>query len=143
MSIDTPTWVRRLADEHTVLHRLAQQMEYMVTSPDESTRHIVLPVLEEISARCRAQQVYDEDDQFLPSLKTDHPELADRLAQFSSERTNLQSEIVELLAEVQSQSRAENLKKNLVPRIQQWLVRVDLHQRRVDSVLDEAFGTAR
>jgi hypothetical protein len=99
-------------------------------------------VLEEISTRCRAQQVYGDDENFLPSLKLDHPELATLLDDFSAELAQLQGEISEVLVDLHREPRAHGLEGAMIPRIQRWLVRVDENQRQMHLVLDQAFGRA-
>ena len=114
-------------------------MEYLVTSPHDVDTASVIPLLEEISARCRAQKEYEENDEYLPSLIAEHPDLAETIRQLPKEHTKLQSDVTELLATLQQQPGTDSLHKTSFWKTQQWLAWIAEHQRRVQSVIEQAF----
>jgi hypothetical protein len=139
MSNEIPAWVPRLTKEQASLQRLTAQMDYVVTSPDDQNAGTVIPLLEEISARCRALKEYEENEAFLPSLAAQRPDLKDAIRRLPMGHTSLDSDVRDLLAAVLRQPLPENLHQETAGRIRQWLVRIAEHLRHVKSVIEQAF----
>ena len=134
-STSRPAWVEKWSKERTDFERLSQQLEYMLSSPDETTGTALLPVLEEVLARCRNQRALEENVDAFKSLAGERPDLSGRISQLSTERGALQSELIELLGRAQHEARPGNLSASIVSRVQHWLVRMREHLQRVTEVL--------
>jgi len=131
-----------LAQEHAHLANLLRSVRRLLNDEPQQSRDGKLgSLLEILTVEVREHMEFEERGGYLAPVQQQMPFLFETIEQLRGEHATLQSQLQQLLTDARVRPGVYAFREELTPRIQHWLDSMRDHERRENSLVQEAFNT--
>lgn len=134
------SWVDQLANEHSMLETYLDQLEDLITAPDDHTIQALRPLLHEVFERCRAHMELEEQGGYMVSLVQVQPHMTKAVNELRDEHGVLLKAMTEIRLSVDGSEDMDRLEGDFLPQIKEWLDQMRSHEHRENELVLEAFN---